>query len=65
MKPCKTNESLQKSLNGKSRPTSQSPRTPIIDLKRYALLLLLLTLATIAMLHLAYQIAPVHGFPGK
>jgi len=37
----------------------------MIDLKRYALLLLLLTLGTIAMLHLAYQIAPVHGFPGK
>gem|GEM_PF-2814807 len=65
MKPCKSDESLKKSLNGTNRPTSQSPRTPMIDLKRYALLLLLLTLGTIAMLHLAYQIAPVHGFPGK
>jgi hypothetical protein len=37
----------------------------MIELKRYALLLLLLALGTIAMLHLAYQIVPIHGFPGK
>ena len=47
-----------------SRPNSH-PRSSKIDLKGYAALLLLLTLATIAMLHLAYQIIPVHGFPGK